>query len=107
MATLWTMQAAKTTAAFSARPMPFFPRSTFAMPAACMGMSSAASIFILGTGVSTSVSLFILLLLVTSLLVGLLVVLISLLLTGLTGLVGLESLVGLTKNLATRTTQGD
>jgi hypothetical protein len=35
------------------------------------------------------------------------VVLISLLLTCLTGLVGLESLVGLTKKVATRTVRGD
>jgi hypothetical protein len=112
MAMSSTMRAAKTSATGRTETMPFSPRSmrsmhtTYIMPAACMGMFAAASIIILGTDVLTSVSLFILVLLVTSLLVSL-VVLISLLLTCLTGLVGLESLVGLTKNLATRTVRGD
>ena len=106
MAISRTMQAAKAAAAYRTETMPCSPRSTSAMPAACMGMSATASIIILGTGVSTSVSLFIPVLLVASLLVSL-VVLISLLLTCLTRLVGLESLVGLTKMLATRTVRGD
>jgi len=106
MAISCTMQAAKATAAYRTETMPFSPRSMCTMPAACMSMFAATSIVILGTGVPTSVSLFILVLLVTSLLVSL-VVLISLLLTCLTGLVGLESLVGLTKILATRTVRGD
>ncbi len=103
-----TMQAAKAAAPYRTETMSFSPRSMCAMPAACMGMFAATSIMISGTGVPTSVSLFILVLLkaVASLLVSL-VVLISLLLTCLTGLVGLESLVGLTKILATRTVRGD
>ena len=106
MAISCTMQAAKATATYRTETMPFSPRSMRKMPAACMGMFAATSIIILRTGVPTSVSLFILMLLVASLLVSL-VVLISLLLTCLTGLVGLESLVGLTKTLATSTVQGD
>ncbi|GHO95871.1 hypothetical protein KSF_059190 [Reticulibacter mediterranei] len=103
-----TMQAAKRAAAYRTDAMPFSSRSSFTMPAACMGMTAATGTMILGigTGVLTSVSLFILVLSVLSLLVSL-VVLISLLLTCLTGLVGLESLVGLTKMLATSTVQGD
>lgn len=103
-----TMQAAKRAAAYRTDAMPFSSRSSFTMPAACMGMTAATGTMILGigTGVLTSVSLFILVLSVLSLLVSL-VVLISLLLTCLTGLVGLESLVGLTKTLATSTVQGD
>jgi hypothetical protein len=101
-----TMRAAKATATYRTETMSFSPRSMCAMPAACMGMFAATSLVILGTGVPTSVSLFILVLLVASLLVSL-VVLISLLLTCLTGLVGLESLVGLTKILAARTVRGD
>jgi len=103
-----TMQAAKRAAAYRTDAMPFSSRSSFTMPAACMGMTAATGTMILGigTGVLTSVSLFILVLSVLSLLVSL-VVLISLLLTCLTGLVGLESLVGLTKKVATRTVRGD
>lgn len=101
-----TRWAAKAAATNRTETMSFSPRSMCAMPAACMGMFAATSIMISGTGVPTSVSLFILVLLVASLLVSL-VVLISLLLTCLTGLVGLESLVGLTKILATRTVRGD
>lgn len=103
-----TMQAAKRAAAYRTDAMPFSSRSSFTMPAACMGMTAATGTMIsgIGTGVLTSVSLFILVLSVLSLLVSL-VVLISLLLTCLTGLVGLESLVGLTKTLATSTVQGD
>lgn len=102
-----TMRAAKRAATYRTETMPFSPRSQFAMPAACMGMSAAMStMMITGTGVPTSVSLFILVLFVVILLVSL-VVLISLLLTCLTGLVGLESLVGLTTKLATSTVRGD
>ena len=104
-----TMQAAKRAAAYRTDAMPFSSRSSFTMPAACMGMTAATGTMILGigTGVLTSVSLFILVLSVLSLLVSLVVLIISLLLTCLTGLVGLESLVGLTKTLATSTVQGD
>ena len=103
-----TMQAAKRAAAYRTDAMPFSSRSSFTMPAACMGMTAATGTMILGigTGVLTSVSLFILVLSVLSLLVSL-VVLISLLLTCLTGLVGLESLVGLTTKLATSAVRGD
>ncbi len=76
------------------------------MPAMGMAMSTAASILIIGTGVFTSVSLFVWVLLLVTLLVCR-VVLISLILTGLTGLVGLESLVGQIGELATNTAQGD
>lgn len=103
MATSTTTQTAMTAATCRSERMSF---SHSSMPAMCMGMTAAASIIIIGTGVLTSVSLFLVVLLVASLLVTL-VVLISLLLTGLTGLAGLESLVGLTKELATRTAQGD
>jgi cell division protein FtsW (lipid II flippase) len=80
-------------------------RMPFSMPAStCMGMSAAtASIITLETGVYTSVSLFmvVLLLCLCSLLLPRLVVLISLVLIGLTGLIRLESLVGLVTRLAT------
>lgn len=81
-------------------------RMRCSMPAMGMAMSTAASILIIGTGVITSVSLFVWVLLLVTLLVSL-VVLISLILTGLTGLVGLESLVGQIGELATNTAQGD
>lgn len=81
-------------------------RMRCSMPAMGMAMSTAASILIIGTGVFTSVSLFVWVLLLVTLLVSL-VVLISLILTGLTGLVGLESLVGQIGELATNTAQGD
>jgi hypothetical protein len=64
--------------------------------------AATASILLMGTGVVTSVSFFVLvpgLVLLTSL-----VALISLILSGLTGLVGL---VGLTEGLAPGTTKGD
>jgi hypothetical protein len=83
--------------------MPFF----MSMPAMCMGMAAATSVILLETGVVTSVSFFVVvitLLLALLLLVGL-VVLISLLLTCLTRLVRLESLVGLTIQLATSNIQ--
>jgi hypothetical protein len=85
------------------------PFSAHAMPAMCMSISAstAASNITSGTGVLASVSLFILVLLTAAPLLVNLVVLISLLLTCLTGLVELERLVGLTKKLATRTVQGD
>jgi hypothetical protein len=69
--------------------------------------ATGAVALMIKTDVITSVSLFVLLhlLIPVSLLVGL-VVLISLLLTGLTGLMRLESLVGLTCEIATRCAQG-
>jgi hypothetical protein len=78
----------------------------FSMPTMCMAIAaaSAASITLIGTGVLTSVSLFVLLLVVAFLLLVSLVVLISL--SGLTGLV-LVCLVGLTKGLVPSTAQGD
>ena len=63
------------------------PKHIFAMRAAT---AAIASILLIGTGVVTSVSLFVLVL--------------SLVLSGLTGLVGL---VGLTEGLAPGTTKGD
>ena len=90
-------QAAMYAAKSPAGRMPFF------MAPMCM---AAASIFFIRTGVVAPVSLFVLLL-PSVVLLGSLVVLISLLLTCLTGLVRLESLVGLTKEPATLTIQGD
>ena len=72
---------------------------TFAM---CSTTTAIASILLIGTGVVTPVSLFVLAL--SLVLLALLVVLISLILSGLTGLV---RLVGLTEGLAPGTTKGD
>jgi len=84
-------------------------RMPSSLPAMCMCISAmattAASITLVRTDVSASVSLFVVPLLVCFLL--LVCVLISLLLTRLTRLVGLESLVGLTRELATNTLRGD
>ena len=77
--------------------------ASFSMPTMCMFATICA---ILLTGVLTSVSLFVLSI-VLLLLVVALVVLISLLLIGLTRLVGLEGLVGLIKGSAARTAQGE
>ncbi|HKV59724.1 MAG TPA: hypothetical protein VJO32_15630 [Ktedonobacteraceae bacterium] len=75
------------------------PKNAFAM---CTPCAAIASILLIGTGVVTSVSLFVLAL--SLVLLALLVVLISLILSGLTGLIGL---VGLTEGLAPGTTKGD
>ncbi len=72
-----------------------------------MCMSAATSTILLKTGVITSVSLFVFVLLIVPLLLLGLVVLINLLLTCLTGLVTLMSLVGLEIERTTRTVQGD
>ena len=103
MATFSTALAAKIAAERPSRRMPFsMPQS-----ATCMCMSAAdASKIIPGTGVLTSVSLFIVVCL-QSICSLLLVVLISLLLTCLTGLDGLKSLVGLKTRVAGMKTQGD
>ncbi len=82
------------------------------MQSMCMGMpaaaTSATSTIILWTGVLTSVFLFVVHHLVSSLLLVSLVALISLILTGLTGLVSLESLVGHSVvRPGARRTQGD
>ena len=77
--------------------------ASFSMPTMCMFATICA---ILLTGVLTSVSLFVLSI-VLFLLVVALVVLISLLLIGLTRLVGLEGLVGLIRGSAARTAQGE
>ncbi len=66
--------------------------------------AAIASILLIGTGVVTSVSLFVFVLFLSLVLLASLVVLISLVLSGLTGLVGL---VGLTEGLAPGTTKGD
>src|SRR5579859_5924502 len=79
-------------------------RVSFGMHPMCMATAATASIMIIGTGVLTSVSLFVLLLIVGLLLLVSLVVLISLTLSGLTGLVGL---VGLTGGLVPSAAQGD
>ena len=71
------------------------PSAAFAMSAMCMASAAAASAIIIGTGVLTSVSLFVVVLLVTVLLLVSLVVLISL--SGLTGLI--SRLVGLLTGL--------
>jgi hypothetical protein len=81
----------------------------FSMPNAaymCLSAATACAI-LLTTGVITSVSLFVLALLIVSLLLLGLVVLISLLLICLTGLVTLESLVGLEIERSVRTVRGD
>ena len=80
------------------RRMPSHPR----MYAMCAATAAIASILLIGTGVVTSVSLFVLVF--SLVLLALLVVLISLILSGLTGLVGLA---GLTGGLAPGTTKGD
>ena len=72
------------------------------MYAMCAATAAIASILLIGTGVVTSVSLFVLVL--SLVLLASLVVLISLVLSGLTGLVGL---VGLTEGLTPGTTKGD
>ncbi len=74
---------------------------TYAM---CAATAAFASILLIGTGVVTSVSLFVLVLCLSLVLLASLVVLISLVLSGLTGLVGL---VGLTEGLVPGTTKGD
>ncbi len=72
------------------------------MYAMCAATAATASILLVGTGVVTSVSFFVLVL--SLVLLTSLVALISLILSGLTGLVGL---VGLTEGLAPGTTKGD
>jgi uncharacterized membrane protein YhaH (DUF805 family) len=79
-------------------------RMPFGMHPMCMATAATASITIIGTGVLTSVSLFVLLLIVGLLLLVSLVVVISLTLSGLTRLVGL---VGLTGGLVPSAAQGD
>ncbi len=105
-ATFSTKQTALFAAQSGTKRMPFF----MSMPAMYMCMAATASTLLLGTGVVTSVSLFVAAILVSPLLLVSLVVIISLTLSGLTGLIELESLVGLTVKLATgmiRTVQGD
>ena len=79
------------------------------MPAMSMCMFAAASTvaMIMETGVLTSVSLFVLVSVIVPLLLVGLVIIISLLLTGLTGLARLESLVGFNIKLATRSARGE
>lgn len=83
-----------------AQRMPFF------MHPMCMATAATASLMIIGTGVLTSVSLFVLLLIVVLILLVSLLVVIGLILSGLTRLV-LVSLVGLTEGLVPSTAQGD
>jgi len=83
-----------------AKRMPFF------MHPMCMAAAATASMIIIGTGVLTSVSLFVSMLVIVLLLLVSLVVLIGLILSGLTGLV-LVSLVGLTGGLVPNAAQGD
>ena len=80
-------------------------RMPFCMHPMCMA-AATASMIIIGTGVFTSVSLFISMLVVVLLLLVSLVVLISLILSGLTGLV-LVGLVGLIGGVIPSTAQGD
>jgi len=93
------------------RHMPFFmPAQPMSECGAAAGANATTNI--LKTDVITSVSLFVLipLLLLVTPVIGLVVLislLISLLLMGLTGLIGLESLVGRTVRKATRCAQGD
>ena len=81
-------------------------RMPFYMHPTCMATAATASMILIGTGVLTSVSLFIVLLAVVLVLLVSLVVLIGLILSGLTGLV-LVSLVGLTGGLVPSMAQGD
>ena len=87
-----------------------FGHDYFSMPNAAapfMCTFAATGAILLTTGVVTSVSLFVLVLFIVPLLLLGLVVLISLLLTCLTGLVALESLVGLEIERTVRTARGD
>ena len=81
-------------------------RMPFCMHPMCMATAATAGMIIIGTGVLTSVSLFVSMLVVVLLLLVSLVVLISLILSGLTGLV-IVSLVGLIEGLVPSTAQGD
>ena len=83
-----------------AKRMPFF------MHPMCFATAATASVMIIGTGVFTSVSLFVTLLIVVLLLLVSLLVVIGLILSGLTGLVHV-SLVGLIGGLVPSTAQGD
>ena len=87
----------------------FSGRERFSMPNAAMAfmcMAAATSAILSITGVVTSVSFFVLVLLIVPLILLVLVVLISLLIC-LTGLVTLESLVGLEIERTARTVKGD
>ena len=81
-------------------------RMPFCMHPMCMATAATASIMIIGTGVLTSVSLFVLLLIAVLILLVSLLVVTGLILSGLTGLVRV-SLVGLTGGLVPSTAQGD
>jgi hypothetical protein len=81
-------------------------RMPFCMHPMCMAAAATASMIIIGTGVLTSVSLFVSMLVVILLLLVSLVVLISLILSGLTRLV-LVGLVGLIGGVVPSTAQGD
>ena len=81
-------------------------RMPFSMHPMCMVTAATASIMIIGTGVLTSVSLFVLLLISVLLLLVSLLVVTGLILSGLTGLVRV-SLVGLTGGLVPSAAQGD
>jgi len=81
-------------------------RMSCGMHPMCSATAATASIVIIGTGVLTSVSLFVRLLNVVLLLLVSLLVVLGLILSGLTGLV-LVSLVGLTKGLVPSMAQGD
>jgi len=108
-ATMCTAQTAMVACQSRTQRMPSVHSS---MPAMCTMYMASASILIIGTDVNTPVSLFIVLLVEALLLVSF-VVLISLILTGLTGLGSRESLVGQTDVTAglmiytTRPGQGD
>ncbi|HLX58672.1 MAG TPA: hypothetical protein VKR83_16760 [Ktedonobacteraceae bacterium] len=74
------------------------------MPATCAATAAFASILLIGTGVITPVSLFVLALCLGLVLLVSLVALISLILSGLTGRI---VTVGLTEGLTPGTTKGD
>ena len=100
MIATWSAKAQPATDAGTdcAKRMPFF------MHPMCMATAATASLMIIGTGVLTSVSLFVLLLVVVLVLLVSLVVLISLILISLTGFGGL---VGLVVGLDPSASQGD
>jgi hypothetical protein len=81
-------------------------RMPFCMHPIYMATAATAGIMIIGTGVLTSVSLFVLLLIAVLILLVSLLVVTGLILSGLTGLVRV-SLVGLTGGLVPSTAQGD
>ncbi len=106
MVTFSSGQAAMVAAQYPTERMPFFMPAMSAMAASAMA-SATASIMFRETGVTTSVSLFVFVLLTVVFLLTLVVLISLLILSGLTGLRRLESLVGLLRERATSAVMGD